>query len=136
MSIATIMGMWGPIMATNGLDAASVIEAATLLKETQYQIFLLMNIVIVLIFVATCFFLWSLLDPIPAAMCSILMISGAYVVVYYGFATVRNFDPSMTVRQIIFPHTFLAEEKRDILAEQKELDRHLKVSVNILLNYE
>lgn len=128
LSISTIYSMWGPIMATNGQDASAVREASLLMKENQYQIFLLMNIVIILIMTATAFFLWSLLDSIPAAICTVMLVGGSVVVIHYGLITVRNFDPEMTLQQIIFPHFALEEERKDILADQMRIDERLKVT--------
>ena len=119
--------MWGPIMATNGQDASAVRLAAALLKENQFQIFVLMNIVIVLILVGTCFFLWSLLDSINAAVCSTLMVCGAVMVIHYGFMTVRTFDPNITLEKIFFPYIELEEEQKIVLAEQKSIEKKLKV---------
>ena len=125
--ISTIYSMWGPIMATNGQDASAVRLAAALLKENQFQIFVLMNIVIVLILVGTCFFLWSLLDSINAAVCSTLMVCGAVMVIHYGFMTVRTFDPNITLEKIFFPYIELEEEQKIVLAEQKSIEKKLKV---------
>lgn len=133
MAISMIYNMWGPIMAMNGHDASAVKEAAILMKENQFQIFLLMNIVFMLILLATSFFLWSLLDSIPAAICTVLMVGGAVVVIHYGFLTVRTFDPNITLHQILFPYIAVEAEKKDIIAEQDEVDARLKVLIIALV---
>lgn len=127
LGVSAIYSMWGPIMATNGKDASAVRRAAALLKENQYQIFALMNIVYILILVGTCFFLWSLLDSINAAVCTFMMVTGAVVIVHHGFITVRTFDPDITLKKIFFPQFEIAAEQRDELAEQNLIDKRLKV---------
>lgn len=132
LGISAIYSMWGPIMATNGHDASAVRQAAALLKENQYQIFVLMNIVYILILVGTCFFLWALLESINASVCSAIMLGGAVVIVYYGFATVRTFNPEITLEKIFFPQYEIEEEHKDIIAQQRSIENEVKVLQYIL----
>jgi hypothetical protein len=112
-SISTVYSIWGPVMAMNGNDATSVKLAVRLLKENQFQIFLLINVMFVFVFGATTFFLWSLIETVPAIICTFLCVAGMIILVTVGFRTVRIFDPDITLKQIIFPHLFTEKDEND-----------------------
>lgn len=112
-SISMIYSSWGPIMAMNGADATSVKVAVCLLKENQFQIFLAINIMFIFVFAATIFFLWALVETIPAAMCTVLCVGGMIVLVTVGYRTVRIFDPDITLKKIVFPHLIIQKDEHD-----------------------
>lgn len=112
-AISTVYSIWGPIMAMNGQDATSVKVAVRLLKENQFQIFLAINVIFVCVFAATTFFLWALIETVPAIICTFLCVSGVIILVTVGYRTVRIFDPDITLKKIIFPHLITEKDEHD-----------------------
>jgi hypothetical protein len=108
-AMCTIANIWLPVMAMNGEDASAVTEAIRLLKQMQYKMFFLINVMFIFMFLASTVFHWGLAQNGPATMASFVFLTGISFLILYGYRTVRIFDPDITIRKIMRPEELHAE---------------------------
>ena len=115
LALSCIYSIWGPVMAMNGEDANTVIEATRIMRSTQYQMFLLLNLSYMMLFGASALWHWCIVYDGVASIVTFLFFVGIIIVVVKGFRTVQLFDPHISIRSMIFPQ----EEHK--LADEKEI---------------
>lgn len=126
-SMCTISSIWLPVMAMNGEDASAVTEAIRLLKQMQYKLFFLINVMFVFMFLASATFHWGLAQDGPAAMASFVFVVGITALIVVGYRTVRIFDPDITIRTIMNPGETHEESKKPTESMTREANEQSEV---------
>jgi hypothetical protein len=127
-SMATIYAIWGPMMAMHGEDASSVIEATRMMRKNQYEMFLLINVIYVVMFMTTIMWTWSLTSTGVAAICMFIYVAGTIVIVYMAYKTVMAFDPKLTLKSMLNPASVAERVAQEEDAEREKAISEVKVS--------